>query len=147
MSTRRLILTALLSSAGLLSLKPATAHAQQKKSRDLITREEIESSPQKDQDIYAVIRSLRPHFLAPARGVRTLGNSTSRMSLYVDGVRETDAAALKNIMASTVAEVRYLDPTQSESEFGPEANGGAVIVKRIKSAGDSATPASNPPLH
>ena len=103
MSTRRLILTALLSSAGLLSLTPATAHAQQKKSRDLITREEIESSPQKDQDIYAVIRSLRPHFLAPARGVRTLGNSTSRMSLYVDGVRETDAAALKNIMASTVA--------------------------------------------
>jgi hypothetical protein len=145
MSKRRLILTALLLSGGLLSTVPSPAHAQ-KKSRDLITREEIENSPQKDQDIYSVIRSLRPHFLAPARGVRTLGNSTSRMSLYVDGVRETDAAVLKNIMASAVAEVRYLDPTQSESEYGPEANGGAVIVKRLRAGADSTAPVSKPPL-
>ena len=146
MSKRRLILTALLLSGG-LAIAPSTADAQQKKSRDVITREEIEASPQKDQDIYAVIRSLRPHFLAPARGVRTLGNSSSRMSLYVDGVRETDASALKNIMASAVAEVRYLDPTQSESEYGPEANGGAVIVKRLKAGAETPPPASNPPLH
>lgn len=144
MSKRRLIWTALLLSGG-LAITPSAAHAQ-KKSRDLITREEIEASPQKDQDIFSVIRSLRPHFLAPARGVRSLGNSSSRMSLYVDGVRETDAGALKNIMASAVAEVRYLDPTQSEAEYGPEANGGAVIVKRLKAGADSPPPASNPPL-
>ena len=146
MSKRRLLLTALLLSGSLVGIAPSIAHAQ-KKSRDLITREEIENSPQKDQDIYSVIRSLRPHFLTPARGVRTLGNSTSRMSLYVDGVRETDAAALKNIMASAVAEVRYLDPTQSEAEYGSGANGGAVIVKRLKANSDTVPPASNPPLH
>ena len=104
----------------------------QKRSRDLITREEIEGSPQKDQDIFQVIRSLRPHFLAPPRGVRTMGNSTLKTVLYVDGVKETDVNALKSILASTVEEVRYLDPTRSESEYGSDASGGAVVVKRLK---------------
>ena len=131
MTRIRLGLTALALSGGLLGLTPTSAHAQ-KKDRDLITREDIDNSAQKEQDIYAVIRSLRPHFLAPPRGVRTLGNSSTRMGLYVDGVHETDFNSLKNILASSVQEVRYLDPTRSESEFGSDASGGAVVVKRIK---------------
>lgn len=124
-------LTAIGRATVLLGFIVTTAHAQ-KKDRDLITREEIDNSAQKDQDIHAVIRSLRPHFLAPPRGLRTLGNSSSRMGLYVDGVHETDFNALKNIPASSVQEVRYLDPSRSEGEFGVDANGGAVVVKRIK---------------
>jgi hypothetical protein len=145
MSKRRLMLTALMLSGGLVSIAPSVAQAQ-KKSRDLITREEIDNSAQKDQDIFAVIRSLRPHFLAAPRGVRTLGNSSVRMALYVDGARESDFNALKNIMAATVEEVRYMDPTQSESEYGSVASGGAVIVKRIKAAAETLPPAPNPPL-
>jgi len=142
-------LSALLLAVSLISVAPSALHAQ-KKSRDIITREEIDASAQKEQDIFAVIRGLRPHFLAPPRGVRTLGNSSMRMSLYVDGTRETDFNALKNIMASTVLEVRYLDPTQSESEYGTVASGGAVVVKRIKgdaaASPQGATPPA-PPLH
>jgi outer membrane cobalamin receptor len=130
MAKRRVAFTVVLM-AGLLSFAPRTAAAQ-KRSRDVITREEIEASAQKDQDIFAVIRSLRPHFLAPARGVRTLGNSSVKMSVYVDGVRETDANSLKSLPALAVEEVRYLDPSRSESEYGPDANGGAVVVKRRK---------------
>jgi hypothetical protein len=137
----------LLLSLALVGMAPSALHAQEKKSRDLITREEIENSAQKDQDIFAVIRALRPHFLAPARGIRTLGNSSTRMSLYVDGARESDFMALKNIMAVSVEEVRYLDPAQSEAEFGSVANGGAVIVKRIKGNGEVLPPAIKPPLH
>jgi hypothetical protein len=147
MTRTRLLLTALLLAVGATSAAPASLHAQPKKSRDLITREEIEASAQKDQDIYAVIRALRPHFLAPARGVRTLGNSSSRMSLYVDGARESDFNALKSIMAVSVEEVRYLDPTQSEAEYGSVANGGAVVLKRIKDGGDVRPPTMTPPLH
>ena len=29
----------------------------------------------------------------------------------------------------TLAEVRYLDPTASQNEFGPAASGGALVVK------------------
>ena len=147
MRSTRFILTSFLIIGGVIGAAPGTLYAQQKKSRDLITREEIEASAQKDQDIYAVIRALRPHFLAPARGIRTLGNSSSRMSLFVDGARESDFNALKNIMAVTVEEVRYLDPTQSEAEYGSVANGGAVVLKRIKGTGDAAPPAIKPPQH
>ncbi len=142
----RFVLTALLLAGGITSAAPGTLHAQ-KKSRDIITREEIDASALKDQDIYAVIRALRPHFLAPARGIRTLGNSSTRMSLYVDGARESDFNALKNIMAVSVEEVRYLDPTQSEAEYGSVANGGAVLVKRIKGNAEVLPPAIKPPQH
>ena len=147
MRTTRFVMTALLIGAAVTSASPRTLSAQQKRSRDLITREEIEASAQKDQDIYAVIRALRPHFLAPARGVRTLGNSSTKMSLFVDGARESDFNALKNIMAVSVEEVRYLDPTQSEAEYGSIANGGAVVLKRIKDGGEPAPPAIKPPQH
>lgn len=129
MRTTRLAYLALMVAGGFLTLTPAQAHAQ-KKSRDLITREEIEGSAQRDQDIFQVIRSLRPHFLAAPRGVRTLGGSSLRTALFVDGVKESDVNALKSIDAQSVEEVRYLDPTRSESEYGPGASGGAVVVKR-----------------
>ncbi len=130
MTRLRTALVAVLVVCGALAIAPTTAHAQ-KRSRDLITREEIDAPAQKEQDIYALIRVLRPHFLEKARGVRTLGNSSTKMGVYVDGVRETDFNALKNILASTVEEVRYLDPSRAESEYGQEANGGAVLVKRL----------------
>jgi hypothetical protein len=139
---------ALLIVGAVIGAGPGRLHAQEiKKSRDLITRAEIEASAQRDQDIYAVIRALRPHFLAPARGIRTLGNSTTRMSLYVDGARESDFNALKNIMAVSVEEVRYLDPSQSEAEYGSVANGGAVVLKRIKGTGEVLPPTIKPPQH
>jgi len=122
----------------LLAVIVTTAGAQTR-NRDVITREEIANSAQKDQDIHSVIRSLRPHFLAPPRGMRTLGNSMSKLGLYVDGVHETDFNALKNIPAASVLEVRYLDPSRSEGEYGTDASGGAVVVKRIREPA-SATP-------
>lgn len=137
----RTALVVVILSAGLTVMAPTDVLAQQK-SRDLITREEIERSAQRDQDIFSVIRGLRPHFLAPARGIRTLGGGVRPpTALYVDGVRE-DANVLRTIMASSVSEVRYLDPSRSEGEYGPTAAGGAVVVKRSK-AGDAKAPAKD----
>ena len=132
-------LMAIGTAAVLLGMSAASAHAQ-KRDRDVITREEIDNSAQKEQDIHAVIRSLRPHFLAPPRGMRTLGNSMSKLGVYVDGVHETDFNALKNIPASSVLEVRYLDPSRSEGEYGADASGGAVVVKRIREPSPAAPP-------
>lgn len=134
----RVGLTALMLAGGLLGLAPSVARAQ--KNRDVISREDIDNSALKDQDIYAVIRSLRPHFFAAPRGVRSMGNSVSKMGLWVDGVHESDVNTLKNILASTVLEVRYLDPSRAENEYGTAASGGAVIVKRIKDPLPAAAP-------
>lgn len=123
---------------GLLFLIPSESAAQ-RKSRDVITRDEIVASARSSEDILQVIRALRPHFLAPARGIRTLGNGVRPpTALFVDGVRESDANVLRLMMASTVHEVRYLDPSRSEGEYGPSAAGGAVVVLRVK---DGAGPA------
>lgn len=142
MNIRTTLLT-LLAVAALAA--PSSLRAQDlKRDKDKITRAEIDASAQKDQDIYQVIRSLRPHFLRQARGSRSMGGATNAMpALYVDGMHETDFNQLKAIPAAVVEEVRYLDPTRSESEYGTDAQGGAVVVKRLK-AGAATTPAPAP---
>ncbi len=125
---------------------PETGLAQ-KRQRDVLTRSEIESSASKAGDLHGAIRGLRPHFLTPARGVRTLGNSiTEPIAVYVDGTRQTGVDALKSIRAITVQEVRYLDPARAGNEFGSRANGGAIVVKLHKDQPPGAPlPAPTPP--
>ncbi len=126
----------------LLALTPDDLSAQ-KKQRDKITRQEIESSSQRDRDLLTAIRALRPHFLEGPRGVRTLGGGMQNPTLVVvNGRRETGADALFRIMASYVEEVRYLDPARAQNEYGVNANGGAIVVKLIdtKQAGDPPKP-------
>lgn len=129
LSAPRLVVLMALAS---LALVPAQVEAQ-KRQRDRITREEILASPYKDQDLYQVIRNIRPHFLQAPRGVRSGGNSViNPIVVYVDGKKDTGIDALKLMAAREIEDVRYFEPSQSMSEFGPFANGGAVIVKRYK---------------
>jgi hypothetical protein len=126
--------------AGLM-LVPDQALAQ-KKDRNTITREEIENSPQKNQDILQVIRSLRPHFLAPPRGTRSLGFSAAFPTVvYVNGTKAGELDVLKYLMAADVMEVRYLEPAKAIEEFGQDHNGGVVLVKRM----EGTKPAVKPP--
>lgn len=105
----------------------------QKKRRDVITRAEIQASAQKDQDIVQAIRALRPHFLEAPRSVRSLGNSMMYpIVVYVDRIRLTGVDDLATLMAADVEEVRYLDPTRSQNDYGITANGGALVLKRVK---------------
>jgi hypothetical protein len=131
MTSTRLALT-VVAAAGLCLAAPEGAAAQ-KKQRDLITREEILNSPQKDGDILGVIRSLRPHFLAPPRGVRTLGSSPPAPTVvYVNGNKSGELDRLKFLLAVDVAEVKYLEPGKAQDEFGVDHSGGAVLVKMIE---------------
>lgn len=133
MSIIRVGFVALILASGLIILAP-TEGAAQRRQRDRISREEILKSAHSELDLFQVIRSLRPHFLAPPPGVRTLGgaNPPAPVAVYVDGRRETGIDALRTIMPLQVEEVRHLDATRSENEFGPMASGGAVLVKLLK---------------
>jgi hypothetical protein len=133
MAAIRLCVTAFTLAGGLLALAPAESLSQ-KRQRDRITREEILKSAHSELDLFQVIRSLRPQFLAPPPGVRTLGgaNAPAPVAVYVDGRRETGVDALRTMMAFQVEEVRYLDATRAENEFGPTVSGGAVLVKMYK---------------
>jgi len=115
-----------------ITIVPSLAQAQ-KRQRDRITREEILESPHKDLDLYQVIRNIRPHFLEGPKGVRSGGYGTiNPIVVYVDGRKDTGLDALKLMAARDVEDVRYFEPSKSMSEFGPTANGGAVVVKRYK---------------
>ena len=128
MTTIRIALTVLTAAASLV-VSPSESFAQ-KRQRDVITREEIQGSAFKAADLHRAIRSLRPHFLTPARGVRTLGNAIIEpLAVYINGTRQTGEDALRSIQASAVEEVRFLDPNKAGNEFGPRANGGALLVK------------------
>lgn len=106
------------------------AAAAQKRQRDVITREEIQASAHRDMDLFQAVRSLRPHFLAPPRGNRTMGSGRpANTVVYIDGNKAGELDALKNIPAANVEEVRYLDPARAEEEYGITHNGGAVLVK------------------
>jgi hypothetical protein len=97
--------------------------------RDLLTREEILSSPAQDGDLLQAIHSLRPNFLAVPRGVYSRTSPTSvPIVVYVDGIRQSDVGSLKSISASKVAQVKYLEPTAALNEFGSVAGGGAILI-------------------
>ena len=130
------------------ALAPAAAEAQ-KKDRNLITREEIITSAQKDGDLYQAIRSLRSHFLNKPRGQRSMdvqrggptgmqvGSSAALEPIvYLNGNKLGELNLLKNILAADVFEVRYLDPARAQDEFGADAAGGAVVVTLVKGIKD-----------
>lgn len=116
----------------LCALALADRAEAQKRNRDVITRQEIVDSPQFEFDLYQAVRSLRPHFLAGPRGVRTLGASPpAPTALYVNGNRMGEIDGLKLILARNADEVRYLDPSRAENQFGLGHSGGAILVKLI----------------
>lgn len=121
-----------------LALAPSSSDAQdapkkRKPQRDLVTREEILDSPQRDDNLFNALRSLRPRFLERPTGIRTLGNSVQPpTAVVIDGKPMGDLETLRSVVASSVDEVRYMEPSKAGTEFGNIASGGAVVVKLYK---------------
>ena len=131
--------------AGAATLVPCTAAEAQKKDRNLITREEILNSAQKDGDLYQAVRSLRPHFLNKPRGQRSMdverggptgmqvrASAAPQPVVYLNGTKLGELEMLKTVLAADTYEVRYLDPAKAENEYGADASGGAVLVTLVK---------------
>lgn len=111
----------------LLSAVPLTAQTSK---RDLLTREEIMAPAQKDRDLLQIVRSLRPHFLSTPRGVRSMVNGPpAPVQLYVNDTHRPGLDDLRNIKPEEVEEVRYLEPSRAQDQYGITHNGGAVLVK------------------
>jgi len=125
---------ALMLFGGAMAVAPRQAAAQKKPQRDLVTREELLASAQSEQDLYSALRSLRPRFLEPPKGIRSIaGNSVQYpTAVVVDNKPMGGLETLQSIVASTVDEVRYLEPSKAGTEYGDRANGGAVVVKLFK---------------
>lgn len=137
----RMRLVGMVAMAALAIAAPGSElQAQKRGPRDLLKRDEIMASAQKDMDLLKAIAALRPNMLEPPRGNRSLGGSDmAPLAIFVDRIRQSGRDALLLIPANTVAEVRYLEPAASQNEFGMSANGGALVIKRYRADKDSTT--------
>ena len=112
----------------------------QKRQRDVITREELVAIDRQGLDAYQAIRQLRPHFLAPPRGNRTMRGEQTTAMLYVNGLKQGDVESLRMMMVTNVEEVRYLDPGKATEEYGMTHSTGVLLVKLV----DRRKPAARP---
>lgn len=119
----------------------ATEHAPTA-SREVLTRDEILASTASQGDLLQAIMSLRPTFLANPR-ISTRGSSSSSpLVIYVDHIQQPGLEVLRTISATKVAEVRYLEPMASQSEFGSKAAGGALVIRLYRPTDADRPPAA-----
>jgi hypothetical protein len=54
------------------------------------------------------------------------------VALYIDEARSGDVNGLKDVAASDVQEVRYLEPAKAQARYGISHSGGAILVTLFK---------------
>lgn len=139
-----------LKAAGLLAVLAICwqneANAQETKKsyeRDLITREEIQARAPDARTAYDVIKKLRPHFLRerstgqvsgpmPAEGSFPKGSPAERqpVQVYVNGGKSiTNTATLRELNATAILDIAYLNAADATTRFGTGYNNGAILVR------------------
>jgi hypothetical protein len=137
MKTMRVLFAAVLLLGSWSVLAPDTAEAQKKRKtqHDVITREEILDAAQDGWDMLQLIRAIRPRYLQKPANVNNFGNSMVPPTLLVvDGNRQTGLDALQSIRPATVEEVRYMEPSKAQNQYGTAGGAGAVVVKLYRGA-------------
>ncbi len=126
----RHILLALLVAATATATACGTARTGPTATRnaDVITAEELERS-----DIgsaYQAIERLRPRFLR-VRGPSSIQDpAADRVVVYVDNSRIGYADVLRDMQASEIREIRYLNAGEATSRFGTGHAAGVILVTR-----------------
>ena len=116
------------SPSGTIITDGQVAAAATPRNRDVITREEISSASMGSQNVLEVVKALRPNFLT-VRGSHAVGGSENgTVHASVDGNRVTALDELRSIQASTIAEIRFLNPSAAMQKFGGSAMEGPVIL-------------------
>ena len=123
----------LVSALALLAAFPGASQGQKPKphyDRDLITQEEIKERAPAATDAFEVVRQLRPHFLRErTTGTMAEGSQRQPVQVYIDGVlNATRTAALRDIRAELIIEIKYLNPSDATSRYGTGHMNGAILV-------------------
>ena len=124
-----------LAAVGACTGSGGTGRAMPPPDRNVLTRDEIMSSNARQGALYHAIRSLRPNFFMTPSSVHSRGSTASSpLAVYIGRLRQAGVESLRTISATSVALVRYLDPTTSQNEFGQMASGGALVITLIDPA-------------
>ena len=94
-------------------------------SGDVLTAEEMQ--PWGAQDLYVVVQRLRPRWLQVREAVTTQGHMP--LSLVIDGSRqEGSVELLRNMRASDVEEIRFMNSRDATTQYGLAMMSGALII-------------------
>jgi hypothetical protein len=109
----------------------AEQQAAPNRNRDMITNDELQAPGIVGLSVLDAVRSLRPQFLT-VRGLHSPNDDESgKVHSSIDGNKVGPLDELSVIRASTVKEIRYLNPAAAHQKFGPAAHEGPVILVTI----------------
>lgn len=77
-------------------------------------------------DAYAIVQRLRPAWLR--RRGQEVPNAAQDVVVYVDGNPRGYAPALRAISASSIYEIRFVDPLSAKVRYGPGHDHGVILV-------------------
>ncbi len=95
--------------------------------RNTLTQEEL--AEQSTQTLYQAIQRLRPQWLQARSAIITAAGPPDLPQVYVDGAPGGDVEALRNILATEVLEVTYMEAIDATTRFGINHTGGAILVR------------------
>lgn len=117
--------TALACAAAILMGCAAQNAATPRAQRNLVTAEELARTG--EVSLYEALERVRPHFLRPWSAA-AMQNPTV-LTVFVGGMRMEGTSHLRDIMARSVREVRFLEPREANGRFGGNNSGGALLVE------------------
>ena len=91
-------------------------------SRDLIVQTDFEGLSL--GTAHDVVRQLRPLWMQP----RAVGGVREEPVVYVDNMRRGGLMALREVPATAVLEIRYLDAADATTRLGTGHRAGAILV-------------------
>lgn len=95
-------------------------------SRNVITRVEIEGS--RGNTAWDVVKKLRGNFMASRGSNSLLVKVNKEPTVYLDEVEFGDLGTLRQIPASSVAEIRFIEGWNAETKYGPGHAAGVIQV-------------------
>lgn len=97
---------------------------------DIIDVAEITSRASEASNALQIVQKLRPQMLT-GRGVSSPTDptgETARPKVYVDNVSYGDLAALSNLSANQVLEIRFVNSRDATTRWGTGHMGGVILV-------------------
>lgn len=125
---RHILLALLVATATASGCGSARGPHNASRDADVITQEELERS--NIGSAYHAIERLRPRFLR-VRGPSSVTNAAAdRVVVYVDNARMGYVDVLRDMQASEIVEIRYLNAPDATSRFGTGHTAGVILVTR-----------------
>lgn len=103
-----------------------------RRDRDVITKDEMARANVGSQSVLEVVTNLRPAFLN-VRGMHNVAAAggdpeAGKVHASIDGNKLISLDELRSVLAATVKEIRFLNPSAAMQRFGGSAREGPVIL-------------------